>query len=283
MRIFLASLLLLTAPFVAFAQDQDQAEQEIIQVENEFAAATAPVGITKGFAQYASPQGVILVPEPKNARELFAEGLKKDSSDQPTNLRWWPYVVGASSDGKMGYDLGTWHKDGTQEAGYFFTIWRKQDNGKWLWDLDTGAGRVAPEALPPHDQVVIMPRTVANLNTGSLGAAEGASYAAEMMMTMQGWSVDSDYAPYISPDTIFATEGFAPSLNGLDEDHRKARQGVLLRYNSMFSADSGDMVFIYGPVTKKNKPYGYGLQVWILTSDGWKLKLDLLRPNEAQK
>jgi hypothetical protein len=62
-------------------------------------------------------------------------------------MTWQPYAVWMSCDGSMGVTKGGWQRpDGT--VGYFTTVWRKQKNGAYKWQLDQGDALAQPLAAP---------------------------------------------------------------------------------------------------------------------------------------
>src|SRR6188768_431660 len=55
-------------------------------------------------------------------------------------ISWSPFKSEASSAGDLGYTLGNWKyvTPDTTLYGMYYTIWKKQADGKWLWSVDGG-------------------------------------------------------------------------------------------------------------------------------------------------
>ncbi|HVZ29662.1 MAG TPA: hypothetical protein VG839_04670 [Asticcacaulis sp.] len=124
----------------------------IFQVESDFDAFTHDHGYTKGFFTYSAPDAVAFDKQGMvRIHDKLAARLAEDSSekDAPSKLRWRPYLVAASASGDLAYDLGPWTIEDTDRTGWFFTLWKKQADGNWLWVLDTGAGPADAARTPP--------------------------------------------------------------------------------------------------------------------------------------
>ena len=55
-------------------------------------------------------------------------------------ISWSPFKSEASAAGDLGYTLGNWKyvTPDTTLYGMYYTIWKKQADGKWLWSVDGG-------------------------------------------------------------------------------------------------------------------------------------------------
>ena len=74
--------------------------------------------------------------------------LEKYWSDKPEtkDLSWEPYKAEAARSGDWGYSLGNWKlalKD-TVLYGNYYTIWKKQADGKWKFTDDGGNNTPKP-------------------------------------------------------------------------------------------------------------------------------------------
>ncbi len=93
-----------------------------------------------------------------------AEGLGKDAvakawaaffePDGPT-ISWAPTKAGALVAGDVGYTVGTWERHSKSAAGIavvtrgeYLTVWRKQKDGIWRVQFDTGSTRPQVRTLP---------------------------------------------------------------------------------------------------------------------------------------
>jgi ketosteroid isomerase-like protein len=65
-------------------------------------------------------------------------------ADSTFSLTWTPDLIGVSKDGTLGYTTGRYERrrvvDGeeTVQRGSYFTVWRRQRDGRWLVEADMG-------------------------------------------------------------------------------------------------------------------------------------------------
>lgn len=67
--------------------------------------------------------------------------------DETKDISWSPYKAEASKSGELGYTLGNWKfvtKD-TTLYGNYYTIWKKQNDGKWKFIVDGGNNTPSPD------------------------------------------------------------------------------------------------------------------------------------------
>ena len=120
-------------------------KQELMDADRAFAAETAKLGLDgwmKWFADDATlnaPKGHI---RGKSALRAYYEGM---FSRPGFSLAWKPFHAEVSSDGTLGYTLGTSSStfrdaEGKEQRrdGRYVTIWRKRRNGAWKVETDLG-------------------------------------------------------------------------------------------------------------------------------------------------
>ena len=117
-----------------------------IAVERAYAALAQTKGQWTAFRATAAPDAVMFVPEP-----VIAADWLKDRQDPPVAVMWWPGRSWISCDGRLGINFGPWVRRGGKLVGTFTTIWAKQEDGSWKWQLDFGG--VTPRAVAAGDQV----------------------------------------------------------------------------------------------------------------------------------
>lgn len=71
---------------------------------------------------------------------------KYEGKEDLMTLSWKPFKADASICGDMGYTLGNWTLKGrdTTYFGNYYTIWKKDTDGKWKWVADGGNNTPAP-------------------------------------------------------------------------------------------------------------------------------------------
>ncbi len=137
--IALAAMALVAArPPLRFQPDPSS----VIAAEIAFNRLAQDKGQWTAFRETAAKDAVMFVPEKVNA-QTWLKGRK----DPAQAVKWAPSIVYVSCDGGLAASTGAWtHPDGS--AGYFTTIWRRDDKGAWKWILDHGDDLATPRAAP---------------------------------------------------------------------------------------------------------------------------------------
>ena len=117
----------------------------VVTAELAFARLAQEKGQWTAFAEYATDDAVMFVPEPVNAKQW----LKKQANPAKAVV-WQPYQVWSSCDGSLAATKGAWQRpDGS--VGYFTTVWQRQRKLEYKWVMDQGDGLAEP--LPVPDMV----------------------------------------------------------------------------------------------------------------------------------
>jgi hypothetical protein len=119
-----------------------------VDAERAFAAMAQTEGQWTAFRAFASPAGMMFVPETVNAQE-WLRGRK----DPPVPVMWWPGRSWVSCDGSVAVNTGSWVRNGGRSVGYFTTVWAREQGGSWKWLLDHGDTLDKPR--PVGDEVRI--------------------------------------------------------------------------------------------------------------------------------
>jgi hypothetical protein len=126
----------------------------VVAAEIAFNRLAQDKGQWTAFRETAAKDAVMFVPDMVNA-QAWLKGRK----DPPASVKWQPEKVLMSCDGSIGVTTGRWQQpDGTQ--GYFTTIWRRDEKGRWKWVLDHGDAVAAPPPAPDFiaTRLAICPR-----------------------------------------------------------------------------------------------------------------------------
>jgi hypothetical protein len=114
----------------------------IVAAELAFARAAQEKGQWTAFADYATDDAVMFVPEAVRAKTWL-----KGRANPAEAVRWQPHQVWASCDGTLAASKGAWQRpDGS--TGYFTTLWSRQRNGAYKWVLDQGDSVAQPLEAP---------------------------------------------------------------------------------------------------------------------------------------
>ncbi len=268
-------LLLATVPVPLLAQPKPisavDAIHQVGQAEHDFDAYTHKHGYTQGFYKYSAPDAVDFHPQAFAIHDKLAEDLKADSSDKPSTLRWGPEWIGVAGSRDMAWDLGPWWIEGTDQAGWFFTVWQRQDDGTWLWVLDGGAG--------PENQTTAKAasrNSTASFNIGVSPTPETSQPEAAALDDSYnaGLAAKTAIATYNDlhwqlPD-IVAGDSAAPATSQsktADADRnamlRTRPQGLTWTRDGEGGSWGGDMVYTYGHASAADGTFkGHYVRVW---------------------
>ena len=124
-----------------------QAEQEMLAADSAMSAQALQEGFNKTLLAYADTNVVkyqegALPIIGKQALAAFWQG-KPDTKA----ISWKPFKAEAAASGELGYTLGYWQftAPDTTLHGNYYTIWKKQPDGRWKFVLDGGNGTPAPK------------------------------------------------------------------------------------------------------------------------------------------
>ena len=114
----------------------------VVAAEIAFNRLAQEKGQWTAFRATAAKDAVMFMPEMVNA-QVWLKGRK----DPPASVKWQPERVLMSCDGSVGVTTGAWQQpDGRN--GYFTTIWRRDNKGRWYWVLDHGDQLRTPRSAP---------------------------------------------------------------------------------------------------------------------------------------
>ena len=262
------------------------AHKDVIAAEKGFAAYTHIHGYTQGFFTWSAPDAVVFHPQAVRIHDALGDKLKADPSaaNGTSNLSWAPYRVETASSNDLAFDLGTWTVDGSQQAGWFFTIWKKQKGGKWLWTLDTGAGTADPDHLPAtplaaepkpaHAKDTEAKDTEAKTSTATLDA----SVNQMMSATSPADTLTGGKYGMLDPKVVVLS-GDRPPANTPDEINAALKTrptGATWTADGGDAAASGDFAYTWGHVAAADGTYlGHYVRVWVKRGTDWTILADL--------
>lgn len=144
---FFTTLLLLTLLQTGCdsAGRHERMVNKLMELDREFARLSIEKGATESFLAYIDDDCVLLRPNrtPVLGREKIKEMF--NSPDTSFTLNWEPLFADIAKSGDLGYTYGIYtvemdSPEGTlvTREGTYVTIWKKDQNGKWKFVLDTG-------------------------------------------------------------------------------------------------------------------------------------------------
>lgn len=147
MKKALFALIILASCAPKITDLSSRSSEEISAADKAMSDLAGKIGFNQALLAYADEE--VIKPQdnhfPVIGRKSLAEfyGAKVG----PKTLSWSPYKVEASHSGDLGYTIGRWTlalKDTTM-YGEYYTIWKKQQDGKWKFVLDAGNATPKPK------------------------------------------------------------------------------------------------------------------------------------------
>jgi ketosteroid isomerase-like protein len=125
--------------------------EDMVAAERAFAADAAARSTREAFLAAYDKDGVAFAPGPANAQRVW-----EARAPNKNRLEWTPEVAEIAASGELGYTSGPWRfttegDDSPSAFGHFFTIWRKDAEGKWKVLADHG---ISHNEVPFPDKVI---------------------------------------------------------------------------------------------------------------------------------
>ena len=113
---------------------------EIIKADEAFSELSRRAGMKKAFIEYINNEGILLRPNHPPIIGADAIDFLSQINDSSYILTWSPGGGEIAASADLGYTYGIYKlemKD-TILRGTYVSIWKKQNDGKWKFVLDTG-------------------------------------------------------------------------------------------------------------------------------------------------
>jgi len=141
---------------------------ELVAAERAFAADASARNTRDAFLAAYDEDGIAFAPGPRNGHRVWEK-----RPVNKTRLEWAPEVAEIAASGDLGYTSGPWRitPEGDEKPsafGHYFSVWRKDGEGKWKLLLDHG---VTHPATPFPDKVT---------RRGGIGAGTPPTWAVGM-------------------------------------------------------------------------------------------------------
>lgn len=249
---------------------------QIADAERAFAAEAANSGWVSAFKIYSAPEGIVMQPDPVNAKESLA-GLPPEANTK--GLKWWPVWAGISSSGDLGFTTGP-YTAGEKSFGHYFTVWRKQDDGSWKWIYDGGPRNAERSPLGPETQTAYLETSASG--TGSADTALSEVAAAEEALAGAAKSdVKAAYLATLAPEARIMGSPLQPATKPSAFEAELATRATSIAFSPIDAqaSEAGDLVFTYGDAKWSRDGVderGHYVRMWQKRSEGWKLVFDEL-------
>ena len=118
------------------------ARNALMDADRAFSKMSEEKGMKNAFIEYIDSNGVLLRPGHMPIVGANAIDYLIQLNDSGYSLRWEPHKAVIAKSGELGYTYGVYalhpgSKD-TTLYGTYTSIWKKQNDGKWKFVLDTG-------------------------------------------------------------------------------------------------------------------------------------------------
>jgi ketosteroid isomerase-like protein len=139
------------------ARVQDGGAALLMELDARFDRDTAARGVD-GWVSYFADNGAMGSADgpPVSGRDAIGQAMKDAFATPGFSLRWKPDYARILVPSKLGYTSGTFTSTRLNErgekvtkTGVYITVWRKQKDGAWKIEFDTGEnGDAAPVVRP---------------------------------------------------------------------------------------------------------------------------------------
>lgn len=122
--------------------DDESARESLMKTDRDFSDMSLAKGMKNAFLEYIDSNGVLLRPDALPIAGADAVDYLIATNDTGYAMSWAPKHVEVAASGDLGYTYGTWKivpksKD-TVLYGTYVSVWKKSDDGKWKFVLDSG-------------------------------------------------------------------------------------------------------------------------------------------------
>jgi len=263
----------------------------LIQAERAFARACAERGIRASFTEFFADDGIAFQPQPVKYRESV-KNRPAPANPLAYMLAWEPIFGEVSAAGDLGYDAGPFSLiDNTPEKrppqyGFFFSVWKKQQDGSWKVALDYGistteayAGSREVKTAPMLHKTKQADKVDVEAERADLLRAENA-----FLGSAQKDGITAAFGNYLSSGARLHRDNVQPVLGREAIVQFLAAIDLVPTWAPMFAdvARSGDLGYSYGSYELKTASHGdtlaekgYYARVWKRDASGrWEIVLD---------
>jgi ketosteroid isomerase-like protein len=266
---------------------------QLVNAERSFARTSVEKGVRASFIEFFADDGINFQPHPTKTKEAMQKGPVPTGPPRVT-LNWEPVFAEVSRSGDLGYTTGPYtlkDNSATPEPtrhGYYFSVWKKQDNGEWKVVVDCGISTPDPaegiaEAFhfgtPSKFKATENSLNAERLKLLEIDRAFGEASASKGLV--------SSYASVLTPSARMHRNGMAPLIGKKSIMAFLAKQPTGLTSHPIKSdvATSSDLGYTYGSYEVRNSSVGksvesgYYVRVWKRGENGiWSLVLDTTSP-----
>jgi ketosteroid isomerase-like protein len=278
------------------AADRAAGLKELADAERAFAKLSLAKGVAHSFHENFADDGIGFNPQPVKVKAEMAKRSPLDPGKPRATLDWYPVLSDLAASGEMGFNLGPSlltpppGDSAKPRHGYFFSVWKRQADGKFKVVLDIGSdtsGPVAGDSPEAWRPVRIEPSPVlANPSIEKETAALREQEAALTAAIAKRGAADA-YVAVLASDFRVFDNTFAPALDAAAVAAHLASIGA--RANRTFAPQhvevsrSADVGYSWGSYSAAAAEKGYYAHYWRKDANGrWRLVVEVVRPDAAK-
>jgi ketosteroid isomerase-like protein len=278
------------------AEDRAAGLKELADAERAFARLSLAKGVAHSFHEHFAEDGIGFNPQPVKVKAEMAKRPPLDLSKPRATLDWYPVLSDLAASGEMGFNLGPslltpapGDDKNKPRHGYFFSVWKRQADGKFKVVLDIGSdtsGPVAGDSPDAWRAVKTEPwRAPASVSiekeTATLREQDATLSAA---IAKRG--ATAAYGDALAPDFRVFDNTFAPALDKaavaahLQKIGARADRNFTVQHAEV--AKSADVGYTWGSyLTPRAVPEkGHYAHYWRKNAKGdWRLVVEIIRPD----
>jgi hypothetical protein len=257
---------LLTAP----ASVAPRSVAPVVEAERAFAGMAREKGTGEAFKAFIAEDGQMFLPGPVRAKPLLEAGRIGLGT-----IRWWPVYAGLAASGDLGFTTGPFvaGEGADLHHGTYFTVWRRQADGRWRWVLDCGSLQEAAASQGRDSPIEALPKGTPG-GAWDLVAAAEAKLAAALAFDAPG-----ALRAVLAPDARLLRDGPPPAVG------RAAVAALLAGGPERVAAAplgggvsaAGDLAYTYGTaawIDSSGARRGWYVRIWQRRARGWTLVMD---------
>jgi ketosteroid isomerase-like protein len=264
--------LLAAALLAAPASAPPRSVAPVVEAERAFAAMARDKGTGEAFKAFIAEDGQMFLPGPVRARPLLEAGRIGLGT-----IRWWPVYAGLAASGDLGFTTGPFVAGERADLrhGTYFTVWRRQADGRWRWVLDCGSLQETP---PPQGRDTPIEALPTRAGTAK-GAWNGVAVAEAKLAAALAADARTAMRAVLGPDARLLRNGPAPAVG------RTAIAALLAAGPKRVAAAplggavsaAGDLAYTYGTaawIYSSGVRRGWYVRIWQRRARGWTLVVD---------
>jgi ketosteroid isomerase-like protein len=237
--------------------------ESLREAERAFARHAEATDVRTAFRAAFADDGIWMVPAPMTLREAHAQ-RPPPADPRAVRLEWGPVASGIAASGDFGFTSGPSTlslRDGSRppQHGAFFSVWKRDAQGRWRVALDVGTASPAP--IPPE---ALLPSPVV------LRPSAPASPVPIEIERMRRLEADA-FVDLLAADARFYRNG--PPIFGASAIRAALGETfpMALEPKGGDVASSSDLAFTYG-AWHAQRASGYYVHLWTRDARGaWKI------------